>query len=128
MSSHASHHGQHEREGSNVTAIVLSGVGILLFIVFGFIFVKCQLLVVHHFMSNREKPDYVEDVSHLPQRVLGWATPGVELAETRANEAKHLDGYAWIDQSAGVVRIPISRAMELVADSAPVARPEGRPQ
>lgn len=36
-----------------------------------------------------------------------------KLTELRANEAKHESSYAWIDQSAGVVQLPIERAMEL---------------
>lgn len=36
-----------------------------------------------------------------------------KLAELRANEAEHSSSYAWIDQSAGVVQLPIERAMEL---------------
>jgi hypothetical protein len=35
------------------------------------------------------------------------------LSELRANEAKVGTGYAWVDQSAGVVQLPINRAVEL---------------
>lgn len=35
------------------------------------------------------------------------------LTELRAEEAKKAAGYAWIDQQAGVVQLPIDRAMEL---------------
>ena len=35
------------------------------------------------------------------------------LAELRANEAKVATGYAWVDQSKGVVQLPIDRAIEL---------------
>lgn len=30
----------------------------------------------------------------------------------------HMGGYAWVDRKAGIVRIPLSRAMDLVADEA----------
>ena len=36
--------------------------------------------------------------------------------EMRANEAKHLSSYAWIDQSAGTVQLPIDRAMQLTVE------------
>jgi hypothetical protein len=32
-----------------------------------------------------------------------------------ADAARKLNGYAWVDRSAGTVRIPIARAMELLA-------------
>ena len=35
------------------------------------------------------------------------------LAELRANEAKVSTGYAWVDQSKGVVQLPLDRAIEL---------------
>jgi hypothetical protein len=37
------------------------------------------------------------------------------MREMLATERRLLDHYAWVDQSAGVVRIPIERAMEWVA-------------
>jgi hypothetical protein len=38
-----------------------------------------------------------------------------EIAKFRLEEEQRLHSYGWADQSAGVVRIPIERAMELVA-------------
>ncbi|HLX63178.1 MAG TPA: hypothetical protein VKX17_18045 [Planctomycetota bacterium] len=34
--------------------------------------------------------------------------------ELRASQQANLEGYKWIDQKAGVVHIPIDRAMELI--------------
>ena len=42
-------------------------------------------------------------------------TAALELRALRAEEERRLHGYGWIDRSAGVVHIPIERAMELVA-------------
>ena len=36
---------------------------------------------------------------------------------------EHLGSYGWIDRRAGIVRIPIERAMELVAHEAKYTRP-----
>ncbi len=35
------------------------------------------------------------------------------LAELRAHEAKVATGYGWIDQSKGIVQLPLDRAVEL---------------
>ena len=35
------------------------------------------------------------------------------LAELRAKHAQQLASYAWVDQKAGVVQLPIDRAMDL---------------
>ena len=39
---------------------------------------------------------------------------GQVLAEVHARENLLLDHYAWIDQNAGVVRIPIDQALQLL--------------
>ncbi len=41
--------------------------------------------------------------------------PAADLARLRAREEALLDGYAWADRDAGVVRIPIDRALALLA-------------
>jgi hypothetical protein len=41
--------------------------------------------------------------------------PEVDLATFRAREDEELNNYAWIDRRAGVVRIPIALAMNLIA-------------
>ena len=41
--------------------------------------------------------------------------PPMELKEFRAGEDAILNNYAWIDPDKGIVRIPVSRAMDLVA-------------
>ena len=45
-------------------------------------------------------------------------TPAEDLAQLRAREDTILDGYGWEDRAAGMVHIPIARAMELVAREA----------
>ena len=42
-------------------------------------------------------------------------SPQLDLAALRARENAELEGYGWVDKKAGVVRIPIDRAMELLS-------------
>lgn len=42
--------------------------------------------------------------------------PRKDLATLRARDQALLDGWGWVDRSAGVVRVPVSRAMELLAE------------
>ena len=55
-----------------------------------------------------ESEDQIEAVVLKPQSVT--------LRELRANEDKELSTYAVIDSTTGTYRIPIDRAMELMAD------------
>ena len=42
--------------------------------------------------------------------------PGASLAELRAAEDSDLNSYGWTDQSSGIARIPIDRAMQLLLE------------
>ncbi|HJY85937.1 MAG TPA: hypothetical protein VKE24_03790, partial [Candidatus Acidoferrales bacterium] len=43
-------------------------------------------------------------------------SPAQELLEMRAEAEAALNGYAWVDEKAGLARIPIDEAMKLVAE------------
>jgi len=45
-------------------------------------------------------------------------SPAFDLKTVREAEDAQLHGYAWVDRKAGVVHIPIERAMELLAREA----------
>jgi hypothetical protein len=42
--------------------------------------------------------------------------PGASLAELRAAEDADLNSYGWVDRNAGIARIPIDRAMQLLLE------------
>ncbi|MFN7951169.1 MAG: hypothetical protein U0610_05555 [bacterium] len=52
---------------------------------------------------------------------------GETLAELRAHERERLGTYEWIDKSGGVVRIPIDRAIEVVASEGLPVRQGAQP-
>lgn len=55
--------------------------------------------------------------------------PEQDLAALREKATTELNNYGWIDKNAGIVRIPISRAMELIAQRGlPVRGQPGAPE
>jgi hypothetical protein len=53
------------------------------------------------------------------------STPVDDLARYRAGQAAKLSNYGWVDRNAGTVRIPIDRAIELLAQrTATIADPK----
>lgn len=74
----------------------------------------------------------VMEQQQLNQMVQRFPTPRLqtddgneEIAEMHAREDLLLDYYSWVDRSSGKVRIPISRAMQLIAQHGlPVAADE----
>lgn len=54
--------------------------------------------------------------------------PAADLRQIRAGEQGRLNSYGWVEPNAGVVRIPIDRAMELLLERGLPAREEVRRQ
>jgi len=53
--------------------------------------------------------------------------PFDDIKELRKAENKVLDHYAWVDQNAGVVQIPIERAIDVLAEKGLPYRQPGQP-
>jgi hypothetical protein len=51
------------------------------------------------------------------------AAPGETLDRYRSIQARQLNSYSWVDRSAGIVRIPVDRAIELTAERGLPSRP-----
>lgn len=96
------------------------------------ILVAFVLWGLYHFMDRYEtsrqpaqnplvQPSTAETRQVPPQTVMKFPEPRLETNErTEINdfqlkEEDALNSYGWVDQKAGVVRIPIDRAMQLVA-------------
>jgi hypothetical protein len=76
------------------------------------------LLVIRYFY----KPSTTSAFNATPDNIskdLEWRANAANRRETlkqlRETEARQTAGYGWVDQKAGVVRLPIERAMELTA-------------
>ena len=63
------------------------------------------------------------DARRLPPMPRLQPAPITDLKDMRAAEDQILNGYGWVDQAHGVVRIPIDRAMDLLAQRGLPARP-----
>ena len=64
-----------------------------------------------------------EDITKFPQPRLE-KDERLEINDFRLEEEKMLNSYGWVDQQAGVVHIPIERAMQLVAQRGLPTRPQ----
>lgn len=49
-----------------------------------------------------------------PAGPLLQVDPAAEILELRRQEQRALDSYDWVDRSAGIARVPVERALELV--------------
>lgn len=65
-------------------------------------------------LSNQQELEMKRIVATFPQPRL-QADEVRDLNEMRAHEKRVMESYVWVDQANGTIRIPIDRALELVA-------------
>jgi hypothetical protein len=65
------------------------------------------------------------DARPLPPQPRLQVEPRIDLNQLRAGEDALLHSYGWVDRNAGVVRIPIERAMDLVVEKGLPVREDG---
>lgn len=93
----------YEPRDASVPALFKFGVGLIVVMVA----VHLALLGVYKLME-RERPEAVETTA--PENLYQ------QLRTLRGDEEETLGGYGWVDRKAGVVRIPIDRAIDLLAE------------
>jgi hypothetical protein len=80
--------------------------------------VLVMYLLAHTWLQTNEPPH-----GAVPPPPRLQADPATDLAAERAREQAQLDGYAWVDRDAGIARIPVDRAMDILARSSSSAQP-----
>ena len=106
-------HAGHETTDVNVWAVGKFAIGLVIVCV-----VSIALLfgLLKFFQSREETSvaDTVDPVKLFPEPQL-QKTPILDLKAIHAEEDKLLNGYAWVDPKQGIVRIPVDRAIEVLA-------------
>jgi hypothetical protein len=114
---HAAH--AHETRDLRLTPIVVSGVALLLLVTIAasamlglfdfFAAVESRLSPPANPLAAREGPRLAPE----PRLQVDALR---DIRELRAAEQEILTTYAWVDQGAGTARIPIARAMDILAE------------
>lgn len=86
----------------------------------GFVFAlfAAFFFVVTRYYTPTASAPQNQAAENLPKDLEWKATPAsrqAALAALREKQAKQAASYAWVDQKAGIVQLPIARAMELTA-------------
>jgi hypothetical protein len=114
--------------------------GIRGIVIFGIVFVVVAVVVevimigvMDVFKSeqtalNKTKPELFKDeTGQFPLPQLQPNTTA-DMAEFRHSESQGLEGYSWVNEKEGIARIPIERALKIVADRGlPKAPPDPTP-
>jgi hypothetical protein len=124
-------HGKHEPGGIHVLAVLAITAGFAVFVA-----ICVAGLYFYYAWAERNIPPPVPH--SFPKPVLEQ-TPLLDLQKLQEKQRAQLQGYAWIDRGKGVARIPIERAMKMVAGRGadaykpysapqPQAAPAGKPE
>jgi len=102
----------------NVRAVTKAGLGIgvlVLFAAFLMWFVFDQFASRETRRSPQPEPMAASNPQKEPPEPRLQKSPVMDLKEFQAAEEDLINQYAWIDPGQGIVRIPVERALELVA-------------
>ncbi len=104
----------HETSDANIRNLIVFGVGLSLLVVAGLL---VSGAVLHYFVGHQElgpPASPFENVRTLPPEPRLQVSAPKDLEQYKAAQDEILNNYGWVDQTAGVVRIPIDRAMDIL--------------
>ncbi len=107
----------HEHKDVDVIGLVMVVV-LLLLIIAICLMVSWGVLHFHNRSHPAQQPPEVQmarEMASFPAPQL-IEHPGYEWKKTRSEQKSELETYGWIDRSAGIVHIPIARAMQLIVE------------
>ncbi|MCI0356661.1 MAG: hypothetical protein L0099_16750 [Acidobacteria bacterium] len=74
--------------------------------------------------AERPMPPLAATLPELPPEPRLQVVPAADLASVRVREDSVLTTYGWIDRKSGLVRIPIDRAIDVLAERGLPSRPQ----
>src|SRR5262249_38579343 len=119
----------HETTDVNLTGITRIAIVSLLVIVgilgFVYLFEKGMARVLTDKTAQPAMADWKPTDARTPKVPLVITdAPGL-LRKLHEDENDKLHNYAWVDKTSGVVRVPIDKALEMVASNPKLLAPEG---
>ena len=128
----------HEPQDVNIRGILIFGAALVVSAVVIHLLLWWMLdyFAVHESEAEPKLPPLASERQQLPPEPRLQGMPGheeaapVEMQRFRTREKDMLNSYGWVDQKAGIVRIPIEDAKKLLLEKGLPARPQtaGRPQ
>jgi len=104
----------YETADANIRNLIIFGVALSLVVIAGLLISGGVLryFVVRQGLGPPASP--FEDVRMLPPEPRLQVAAPKDLGQYKASQNETLNSYGWVDQKAGIVRIPIDRAMDIL--------------
>ena len=117
----------HEERDVSLRPLIISGVCLVLLAGLSLL---AMWLLFDYLAARRARlevlPSPVFEARQLPPEPRLQISPQQDMRQMRAAEMAALHSYGWVDRQAGIVRIPIERAIELLAERGLPARLESQ--
>jgi hypothetical protein len=104
----------HETSDANIRNLIIFGVGLSLLVIAGLLLSGA---VFHYFVGHQglgPPASPFENVRMLPSEPRLQVTAPKDLQQYKAAQDEILNNYGWVDEKAGIVKIPIDRAMDIL--------------
>ena len=104
----------HETSDANIRNLIIFGVCLALMVIAGLVVSRG---VFHYFAGHQglgPPASPFENVRMLPPGPRLQVRAPQDLEQYKGTQEEILNSYGWVDQKAGIVRIPIDRAMDIL--------------
>lgn len=105
---------KHETTDASISGLVKFGIGLSVLVI---VVLFAMRSMFEHFSSVQQlgpPPSPFADTRILPPAPRLQVQPTLDLKQLRADEDQRLNSYGWVDPKAGIARIPVNRAMDLL--------------
>lgn len=116
----------YEVRDASIRLILWLSVGIIGLVVVAFVVIA----LFYNFLNMSQAaqlgppPPLLEEAQGLPPGPLLQRDPALEWREMHSQQDAILNNYGWVDKDAGVIHIPIERAIELTLERGLPSRPQ----
>jgi len=117
----------YERRDANIRALINFGIGLAVLVVVVIFLMRWMFGFVSKEEPLGPPPTPFENARTLPPQPRLQVEPHVDLKAYCEEQVNDLNSYRWVDERAGIVHIPIDRAMDDLLKQGLPTRPQGQP-
>ena len=106
----------HETTDANISALVKFSIGLFFLIVVALVGMQWMFNYFRNTQQLGPPASPFAETQTLPPGPRLQVDPAQDLKQLRQGEDEKLNSYGWVDQKAGIARIPVDRAMDLLIE------------
>ena len=114
----------YEVRDTNLRLVGWMALGLTSLVVLAFIAMSLMYNLLEISQPVRRVPPLLEEAQGLPPGARLQRNPAQDMQKMQLEQEAILNSYGWVDEEAGVVRLPIERAMELTLERGLLTRPQ----